>query len=106
MQNALQLLFVCRLLVTFTVAHSVLLTQCIMPVFFQINAKHYLATMTWQMPYIHAYQQIDTCYRYDDEVQFIAVGVADVRDHKQNHSSGGVRWTGLLRGPKTNSDRV
>ena len=36
---------------------------------------------------IHAYQQIDTCYRYDDEVQFIAVGVADVRDHKQNHSS-------------------
>ena len=36
----------------------------------------------------------------------IATLLADVRDHKHNHSSGGVRWMGLLYGLKTDSDRV
>ena len=39
-------------------------------------------------------------------MQLIAVCVADVRDHKRNHSSGGVRWTRLLNGPKIDSDRI
>ena len=30
----------------------------------------------------------------------------DVRGFKRNHSYGGVRWTGLLCDPKTNSDHV
>ena len=30
----------------------------------------------------------------------------DVRDCKHNHSYGGVQWTGLLRGPKNDSDHV
>ena len=39
-------------------------------------------------------------------MQLIAVCVADVRDHNQNHSSGGVRWMGLLYGLMTDSDQV
>ena len=41
-----------------------------------------------------------------DEVQSLLLCVVDARDHRRNHSSGGVRWTGLLYGPKTGSDRM